>query len=163
MSTGSLLYSFYTLQGVPIKWKLGFIELNNVHWQSAILLLQGVPIKWKFGFNELNNVHCQSSILLLQSVPIKLYTTTFNRLLKTIMHLILLNWVFVTYSNILTPISLQPDNVNHWYLKLSLKYLRSTTLGYKYFGNKKIRVCDKGSISTITPCTRLEYFKNVVF
>ncbi len=30
------------------------------------------------------------------------------------------NWVFATNSHFLTPISLQPDDVNLWYFKLKL-------------------------------------------
>ena len=49
------------------------------------------------------------------------------------------NWVFATNSNLIIPISLQPYGANLWYFKLrllsisinSLKYLRSTTMGYK--------------------------------
>ena len=48
------------------------------------------------------------------------------------------NWVFAKNSNLLIPISLQPDAANLLYFKLilpisiiSLKYLRFTTLGYK--------------------------------
>ena len=34
------------------------------------------------------------------------------------------NWVFATSSNVLIPISLQPDLVNLWYFKLSLFSLK---------------------------------------
>jgi hypothetical protein len=33
------------------------------------------------------------------------------------------NWVFVTNSNLLIPISLQPEGANYWYFKLRLFYL----------------------------------------
>jgi len=34
------------------------------------------------------------------------------------------NWVFATNSNLLIPISLQPDGANLWYFKLRLFYLK---------------------------------------
>ena len=62
------------------------------------------------------------------------------------------NQVFVTNSDILVPLSLQPDNVNLWYLEFkfvksnwiySLKCLRCTTLGCKYIGNRKSKFVAK--------------------
>ena len=44
------------------------------------------------------------------------------------------NWVFATNSNVLIPISLQPDDGILWYFKLDHR------------GEKKIRVCGKDAI-----------------
>ena len=72
------------------------------------------------------------------------------KILKFILFYLKRSWIFATNSNIKTPISLEPNVVNLWYLKLwcnrihSLKYLKFK-IRFQRYSDKKVRVCGTDS------------------
>ena len=108
-------------------FKQKYVFFNKTPVVTKLISLQKIILKIVF-IHIFNNVSIKLSIIkcffiALSLYPLSFFANTPIKYYKVNIENMKRDWVFATNSNLLIPLSLQPDGANLWYFKLRLFYL----------------------------------------